>query len=154
MNARLKELQRWLKETVVSPSNPKEICLSEFEFDEHEMCGSFCLTLDEIKLSERFDFAIEIDGKYGIYPPMFTSPLGVPASYAAIEINDETKMYIKKMIDDFFPEMRPFGIQKESKKLITSDTPMSSRVKESSHLKLIMKELKNEEFKLKFRVIE
>jgi hypothetical protein len=128
MNAKLKELKKWLKDNVVSPPNAKEICLSDFEFNSQEMSGSFCLTLDGIKLSERFDFAVETDGKYGIYPPMFTSPLGVPASYPAIELAEETTDVVISMINEFFPKIRPFGLNNQTGKMIDRNTPTKDRI--------------------------
>ena len=63
MNSKLDELHNFLRGNVVSPSTPKVIVLSDFEFDTEDFKGSFKLTLDSDVMKERFRFGIEIDGR-------------------------------------------------------------------------------------------
>ena len=97
MNEKIEKLRNWLRGSVVSPSTPKVITLSNFEFDFNEFKGSFSLKLDSDVMKERFRFGIEIDGRYEISPPFHISPLGVPASYPAIELTEEMNERIEKL---------------------------------------------------------
>lgn len=128
MSNRKEKLQDWLGENVLSPSSPKVVTLSDFEFDSKNFKGSFVLTLDSNVMTERFRFGVQIDGRYEISPPFHISPLGVPASFPKIELTDETKERIEKLINEYFPKMKPLGIDKESGSMIDRNNPMIDRV--------------------------
>ena len=128
MNERIKNLQKWLDENVIVPPEPKSILISQIEVNWDEFSGSFSLILDSVEMKERFKFRVEIDGKYRISPPFYHSPLGVPATYAQIELSDESNYRIESMLNDFFPKMKPLGLDKASGKMICGNTPIKERV--------------------------
>ena len=149
MNSKLDELHNFLRGNVVSPSTPKVIVLSDFEFDTEDFKGSFKLTLDSDVMKERFRFGIEIDGRYEISPPLYVSPMGVPASYPSIELTEETTNEITKLINDFFPKVKPLGIDKETGVFIDRNVPMSDRVVDREELNWVVDELSTEGFKMR-----
>lgn len=149
MSGRIEKLHNWLRGHVISPSTPKEITLTNFKFDENEFSGSFNLTLDNVRFTQIFEFSIDMSGKYQIHPPMHISPLGVPASYASIELTDETSMSIEKLINQFFPKMKPFGIDKTTGVFIDRNTEMRQRIINSDELDLVLNKLLNKNFELR-----
>ena len=149
MSERLEKLHNFLRGNVVSPSTPRVITLSDFEFDIKDFKGSFRLTLDSDVMKERFRFGIEIDGKYEISPPFHISPMGVPASFPKIQLTEETTAEITRLINEFFPKIRPLGVNQESGLLITRDTPMIDRVVDAQSMDLAINEITFKEFKMK-----
>ena len=128
MNEKIEKLRNWLRSNVVSPSTPKVIILFDFVFDWSAFHGSFSLKLDSDVMKDRFDFGVEIDGKYEISPPLHISPVGVPVSYPKIELTEETTDTITSLINDFFPKIKPFGIETGTGSMIDRNTPIKDRV--------------------------
>ena len=83
---RLKELKLWLAENVIDIPAPQEVTLFDFEINWSKWSGDFKVRFDEFECQDTFGLAMEMTGFPKFYFPMFTSPLGVPASYRAIEI--------------------------------------------------------------------
>jgi hypothetical protein len=152
VNEKIEKLRNWLRVHVVSPSTPQAITLSDFEFNTKDISGSFCLTLDNVKFISRFDFDVQMNGQYEIYPPLFVSPMGVPASYPSIELTDETKIMIEELLNNFFPKVKPLGIDRETGEFITRNTPMVKRLIDIDSLESIKEEVMEEGFQLKFEV--
>jgi hypothetical protein len=152
MNEKIEKLRNWLRVHVVSPSTPQSITLSDFEFNTKDISGSFCLTLDKVRFDSRFNFDVQMNGQYEIYPPLFVSPMGVPASYPSIELTDETKIMIVKLLNNFFPKVKPMGIDRETGEFITGNTPMENRVMNIDSLECLKEEVMEGGFQLKFEV--
>jgi len=93
-----------------------------------------------------------MNGQYEIYPPLFVSPMGVPASYPSIELTDETKIMIEELLNNFFPKVKPLGIDRETGEFITRNTPMVKRLIDIDSLESIKEEVMEEGFQLKFEV--
>ena len=83
---RLKELKLWLAKNVIDIPVPQEVTLFDFEINWSKWSGDFKVRFDEFECQDTFGLAMEMTGFPKFYFPMFTSPLGVPASYRAIEI--------------------------------------------------------------------
>jgi hypothetical protein len=83
-------------------------------------------------MEDKFDFSIGIDGNYHYSVPMFVSPLGAPASFAAIELSPETRKAITQALNQMFPKILPFGLHPVSKQFINSHTPISERILDKS----------------------
>jgi hypothetical protein len=149
MNEKIEKIHNFLRENAVSPATPKIITLSDFEFNFKEFKGSFTLKLDSDVMKERFDFGVEIDGSYGISPPFHISPLGVPASYPAIELTEETSERIEKLINDFFPKVKPFGIDKISGEMIDRNTPIKNRAVDVEEVFEVINKLATKGFSLR-----
>lgn len=124
-----RELVRaWLKENVLWPRTPSEISISEVEFDWDRLTGSFALSLDGQRLEERFDISIEITGRVKCNPPMFHSPLGAPASYAAVHLDQKTEAAVLRALGLLFPRLRAFGLHKDIGLIVDGLTPMDRRI--------------------------
>ena len=149
VNEKIEKLRNWLRGNVVSPSTPKVITLSDFEFDFKDFNGTFKVTLDNLRFISGFRFSIDISGKSEISPPMFISPMGVPASYPSIELTEETTNEITKLINDFFPKVKPLGIDKETSVFIDRNVPMSDRVVDPKELNWVVDEVSSEGFELR-----
>ena len=128
MSERLDELHNWLRGNVISPSTPKVIVLTNFEVDWKTFEGKFTLKLDSDEMNDKFKFSIEIDGKYQISPPFYISPLGVPGSYPKIYLTEETTDTVTSIINDFFPKMKPLGLDSQSGHMIDRNTSIKDRV--------------------------
>ena len=126
--------------------------MSDFKFDFKDFQGSFKLKLDSDVMKERFSFGIEIDGRYKIYPPLFISPLGVPASYSSIELTEETEIEIKKLLNNYFPKVKPFGIDRETGQLITGSTSMEDRLFDPDGVEIVKEEILKEKFQLSYEI--
>ena len=149
MNEKIEKLRNWLRGHVVSPSTPKVVVLSNIDFDWKGLSGSFNVTLDNLRLISGFKFSVDISGKYQISPPLYVSPMGVPASYPSIELTEETTNEITKLINDFFPKVKPLGIDKETGVFIDRNVPMSDRVVDREELNWVVDELSTEGFKMR-----
>lgn len=154
MSDKLEQLHQFLDKNVASFATPSSIMLSEFKFNPDNFEGSFKLTMDQIIIEDRFHFSAEIDGKYGIYSPMYISPLGVPASYPAIKLTSEANRRIKDLINGFFPKLRPFGLNKETDAMIDGQTPKVDRLIDSKSIQNVIGQISKQDFFLISSVFE
>ena len=136
---KMSDIQEWLDANVVTHNQPKNISLSGFEIDWNDLSGSFDLAFDETVLSERIKFSLESNGRMKFWMPMFHSPLGAPASYAAFEMSDSTKDAIDSALYEAFSSFRPMGWNKDIDVIITSSTPMLERVFDQARFSEIKK---------------
>ena len=129
---RLKRLQIWLKENVVVIPEPQEVTLFDFEISWESWRGSFQVKLDDQIYADRLEFGIGITGYPAYSVPSFTSPLGVPASYAAMEMTASTRDAITRALKKTLPKFKPLGRNRETGIEITYQTPMSNRISVSA----------------------
>lgn len=148
VNEKIEKLRNWLRGHVVSPSTPKVITLSDFEFDFKDFNGTFKVTLDNLRFISEFRFSIDVSGRYEISPPMFISPMGLPSSYPSIELTEETTDEITKLINDFFPKVKPFGIDKISGVMIDRNTSSKDRVADIEDVIWKMNKISDKKFEL------
>jgi hypothetical protein len=148
MSEKLNDLHNFLRGNVVSPSTPKVITLFDFEFDWDQFKGSFSLKVDSDEMKERFTFQVEIDGKYEISPPLYISPLGVPGSYPKIELTEDTTDSVTSLINDFFPKMKPLGLNSKTVTMIDRNTPIKDRVVDLDEVIWKMNKLLTDGFQL------
>ena len=125
---RFKRLQIWLKENVVVIPEPQAVTLFDFEISWETWRGSFQIKFDDEIYAERLEFSIGITGYPHYTVPSFTSPLGVPASYAAMEMTGSTRDAITRALKKTFPRFKPLGRERETGIEITYQAPMSSRI--------------------------
>ena len=122
---------QWLAENVESPKTPLKIDLQITNFDWKSFSGNCKLFFDGIELSDIFEISLDISGKYSLKPPIFCSPLGAPASYAAIELTETTYQAIDTQLNQFLPKMLPYGINHLTGEMIDGSTPILKRVIET-----------------------
>ena len=99
----VEQVMAWLEENVQVFLEPEAVTLSEFSVNWEDFSGDFNLSLDDVMLSRKVGFGLEASGKTRFYMPMFYSPLGAPASYAAIEITEKTRQAILTGLRQTFP---------------------------------------------------
>jgi hypothetical protein len=128
LQERVAQVRAWLSENVVVPKTPAEISVSDIEFDWKRMSGAFTLALDGKKLEERFYLGIEITGRVRHYAPMFHSPMGVPASYAAVELDSKTDAAVQEALESIFPRVRAYGWHKDIDVIIDAMTSFKDRI--------------------------
>lgn len=70
----------------------------------------------------------EITGRMKYSPPMFHSPLGVPASFAAVRLDEKTDAAVKHALESIFPRVRAYGWHKDIDVIIDAMTPFMARI--------------------------
>lgn len=122
------EIEAWLAANVKHYDTPTMITLHDFKVDWARISGSFRVSLDDQAIKERFSFFPEASGWATIQVPLFHSPLGVPASYAAIELTSATDRAILKGLRQVIPRLRPCGLDRNTGIETTMSTPLSERI--------------------------
>lgn len=124
----IEEVRHWLEKNVQVFTEPKEVTLFEFSINWDEFSGEFRVAFDSVILSEKLRFGLEASGKTTFYLPMFHSPLGAPASYAAIEVSEKTHAAILKGLRQTIPRLKGAGIDRDTGNEITYHTPPIKRI--------------------------
>jgi len=110
LNDRLTMVQNWLEENVRVVKHANELTLCDFTYSLKNYSGEFAIRVDGELLDGRWHFWLDgADGWPTVSPPMFTSPLGAPASYAAIELSGELNAAMRAKMREIFPRIAPFG---------------------------------------------
>ncbi len=141
-------LESWLKENILKICKPNKLVLHSFKVDLRAFSGSFMVDVDEGTLNASFSLYLGSDGKFHFVEPMFLSPMGVPASYAAIEIDPDTRLAIANSISNQFPKFRAYGFHKDLNKIIDSSSSLEDRVFDSYYLKSFESNLLDPNFQL------
>src|SRR4051794_33586873 len=102
--------------------------LSEFEIDWDRLAGSFRLAFDGEPLLERFRISLELSGWLRYWTPMCHSPLGAPASYAAVDFTGETRRAIDAGLRAMLPRLHGCGIILATAKEIHFTAPIDERI--------------------------
>ena len=124
----LEKVREWLELNVHVPPKPKKVTLSEITFDWNSGRGSFVLNLDEHPVKDPFRIYVEMNGQMAFIPPLYVSPLGAPASYAAIKLDEATEQAIKSALGRVFPKLLAYGRHKGREAYIDALTPLGDRV--------------------------
>ena len=81
----IKAVAAWLDENVETPSTPRVLTIHDIQINRlDEPRGSFTARLDGTEFPG-CTFMTQQNGHFGFCPPMYCSPLGAPASYAAVD---------------------------------------------------------------------
>lgn len=124
----LKEVSRWLDKNVASYPTPRAFTLSDFEVDWEQMSGSFYVCLDGKHIEDPFRLSLGQNGWVQFHLPMYTSPLGAPASYRAVDLTVDTLETLTKALRSIFPRLKPMGKDKDSGAFIGQQTAIADRV--------------------------
>ena len=125
---RLKDLQVWLAENVIEIPEPQEVTLFDFEMNWSKWSGKFKVRFDEFECQDTFGLEMEMTGFPKFYFPLFTSPLGVPASYRAIEVTSNTHKAISEALRLTFPKLKPLGRNRVTGIEITYQSAVEDRL--------------------------
>lgn len=145
-------LSRWLKANVKTYPTPEIVTLSDFEIDLDDLSGTFRVALDRQALDYEFSFEIQGNGTPNLFWPMFHSPLGVPASYAAVDITDETESAIEMALSHLLPRLRPFGLNRDTGKSIDMTTSIEDRMLEPEKLPKLLQVTGSKSFQLTVQI--
>jgi hypothetical protein len=141
-------LENWLKENILKISRPNKLVLHNFKVDLRAFSGSFMVDVDGETLNATFSLYLGSDGKVHFGEPMFHSPMGVPASYAAIEVDPDTRLAIANSICNLFPKFRAYGFHKDLNRMIDSSSSLEDRVTDIDSLNSLESKLFDPSFKL------
>ena len=141
-------LENWLNKNVLKVSKPNKLVLHSFKVDLRAFNGSFMADVDEEALNASFSLYLGSDGKIHFGEPIFHSPMGVPASYAAVEIDSDTRLAIENSISNLFPKFRAYGYHKDLNRMIDSSSSLEDKVTDIDGLKSFEFKLLDPNFKL------
>ena len=99
-----------------------------FDINWSDWSGEFKLKLDDFELEDSIRLGIGVDGRTEFHLPVFTSPLGVPASFSAIRLTEKTKLAISEGLNRTFPRLKPLGRSSETGIEIVYSTPINARL--------------------------
>ncbi|ABM39949.1 hypothetical protein [Polaromonas naphthalenivorans] len=128
----LAQVSAWLDENVVSYPTPAAITLSDIQMNWTDLSGSFILSLDGKEVPDRFVFSLDGTEWLKFFMPMFTSPLGAPASYAAVEFTEETRVAMEDGLRILMPKLAGFGQDRVTGDWVHQSTPWEARVMDTS----------------------
>ena len=126
--AHMAQVEAWLDENVIQYPTPAKVTLSSFQLDWSNITGSFVLKFDEELVSDRFELSLGDNGRLKFSMPMFISPLGAPASYAAVEFTNDTRNAINDGLSLLMPKFAGFGLHPLTRQFINQSTPLHERV--------------------------
>jgi len=128
----VEQVNNWLDENVQVYPEPEEVTLSSFVVDWSDFSGKFDVTLDSTALASPLWLSLDKQsGKMKFGVPMFCSPLGAPASYAAISLTEKTNNVIEKALQDTFPQLRPAGVNRKTGIETCYSTPPIQRIEKA-----------------------
>lgn len=122
----------WLDENVVSYPTPASVTLSDIQMNWTDLSGSLIFSLDGKKVPDRFVFSLDGTGWLKFFMPMFTSPLGAPASYAAVEFTEETRVVMEEGLRILIPKLAGFGLDRVTGVWIHQSTQWQTRVMDTT----------------------
>ena len=122
---RWEKLAEWLEEHVAKYPEPECVTLSDFRVDWNTFSGDFRISFDSVAFAKKLKFSPDVSGKAEFFLPMFVSPLGVPASYAAIKITEKTYEAILRGLWETIPRLRGAGLDPKTGREIKAAFPMS-----------------------------
>lgn len=121
-------IEQWLAENVRRYGPSDHVVLDRFQWPKpNDYSGSFSVLLGEDDERETFHFFADGAGEIQLQEPLFVSPLGAPASFGAISIPQETAAAVRRGIRSVVPRLKPYGIDPDTKRLITTSTAMTLR---------------------------
>ncbi|MGE3333796.1 MAG: hypothetical protein AB7I36_09145 [Rhodospirillaceae bacterium] len=110
---RVAEVQAWLEKNTYKPPQPCTVTLHGFEVNWERMHGTFLASFGDGSAAQAFSFSMGgAAGETEIFLPMFHSPLGVPASYPAIDLNEDMRADIFAAVRRLFPKVMAFGLDR------------------------------------------
>lgn len=132
MKQQIKAVHAWLDKHVRVFAEPESVTLSDFTVNWADFSGSFRVTLDAEELPAKLRFALETSGETKFHLPMFHSPLGAPASYAALDLTPKTLAAIKQGLHLAIPRVMAAGSDKVTGQKIAFDAPLQQRISDEA----------------------
>lgn len=125
----IEAIRSWLNENVIVYDDPKRLAMHHFVMKYEFLSGDFTLRVDGEDCPFEFHFnCLTATGKCTVHRPSFTSPLGAPASYAAVEIGDTLIDKMAAAITRLMPPIKPLGFDKTTGVELTTRSPFRDRL--------------------------
>jgi len=124
---RIELVKKWLDENVLVFKKVTLLELHAITFSLDVYQGSLVAYINDERVNFTFG-ANDCDGKIKVNGPIFVSPLGAPASYSAINLPNEYTKLIEKNLRECFPNLRPYGKNRETGIETDGLTPISQRI--------------------------
>jgi len=105
-----RQVNKWVDAKKVSYPDGSSIDFVTFEFDPESGKGQFTLSFNGEECPYDYSFQARLHS-LDIYHPMFSSPMGAPASYSAVEISAEMIALIRKKVTE---RLREAGVEYDS----------------------------------------
>lgn len=124
----IQAVREWLQKNVRVYPTPSTIALRHIRLDRKQLRGEALLLIDDKLPGEELTLWMSESGRLTFSPPLFHSPLGAPATYAAIELSKNTEQAIAAAVQGLLPKLLPLGINPKTKDWITTSTPLHERI--------------------------
>jgi hypothetical protein len=129
MPTREEEVAKWLDENIRRYPQCSIVKLTDFTWSKPpHYGGAFTATFAPGDGGETFSFAADGAGEIQISGPAFVSPLGVPATYPAIDISESARKAVLIGVRYLVPRLKPFGIDPVTGVHIDATTPLPLRL--------------------------
>lgn len=150
----LRQIEVWLRENVTIYRDVKAVTLFDFKMDWARHGGEFKVAFDDQVCPMEFSFAIgdKQNGRVGVFHPVFTSPLGAPASYSAVEMPEDVARAIEDCLNQLFPPLRPMGLNRETGKMTNMSTPFTERIRDMAAYEAAKERVSTQGFNLVVQV--
>lgn len=141
---RLQAVRKWLNENARVITQVGELTIFNFTYDPNHHSGHFQVSVDGEPIEEHWSFSLgKADGWTTICPPMFVSPLGAPASYAAVEVSAEIHAALEAKLREIFPRLAPLGLNRETGVEITMSSSIEDRIIDLEGYRRTVSEIEN-----------
>jgi len=114
LDKRLMDLHNWLADNVQIYNKAKTVTLSDFKLEALGFQGTFIISIDDVPIDSRFKFVLGENGLPRLNYPMFHSPQGAPASFAAVEFSENITSIIEGLLKEVLPRMKALGYHRET----------------------------------------
>jgi hypothetical protein len=145
---RIEAVRQWLEENVRVYPTPTSITVRNIELDPERFSGTATLLIGNEQPGEDLSLHLDATGWLSYSPPMFHSPLDVPASYLAFELTKHTQRAVSTAVQSLLPRLLPLGLHPVTKEWITISTPLHQRVLDLSELDAALKRLAQPDFEV------
>ncbi len=134
LESHIHAVNEWLKANIRVYPEPTHITLRQVQLNPKTLSGSALLLLGNEITGESLSLRMSETGWLTFSVPLFHSPLGAPASYAAIELTTNTQSAVNAAVRSLLPRLMPLGINPKTKEWVTTSTPLQARISDASEL--------------------
>lgn len=153
LESHVQAVNEWLKANIRVYPTPSHITLGQVQLNPKTLDGSAVLLLDNDEAGEALSLRMSETGWLTYSVPLFHSPLGAPASYAAIELSAATQRAVDTAVRSLLPQLLPLGINPKKKEWITRATPLKARITDGPAFMAALDRLGRTEFECRQQVM-
>lgn len=142
----IQAVREWLQKNVRVYPTPSTITLRHIRLDRKQLRGEALLLIDDKLPGEELTLWMSESGMLTFSLPLFHSPLGAPATYAAIELSKNTEQAIVAAVQGLLPRLLPLGINPKTKEWVTTSTPLHERIADTSEFNIAFQRITSSDF--------